>query len=74
MSSVGGKTYVKSKETRFENGKLTIEEFEGTTEPQIYDNVMGEIRRYFVDQTAFFLKQFSSLFIPFSRNKSDRDD
>jgi hypothetical protein len=63
MSSFGGKTYVKSKETRFEDGRLKSEEFEGMLDGSVYERMVTEAQRYFLSQTASLLKQFS-VFLP----------
>jgi hypothetical protein len=72
ISPVGGKAHVKSRQARFEDGKLTTETFEGDVDRAAYDRMVGDAQRHFLDQTARFLKSFWLL--PFSRNpRSDRD-
>jgi hypothetical protein len=71
MSVQGGKTHVKSRKARFEDGKLTSEAFEGELDRNVYDRSVSDAQRYFADQTALFLKSLS-LFLPFSRkHRSD---
>lgn len=72
ISSFGGKTYIKSKEQRFENGKFETEEFEGTTDGNVYNNMFSEMQNYFSNQVSAFLKPLSSFFLPFSTKDKDR--
>jgi len=73
MSAIGGRTRVKAKTTRLEDGKLTSETFEGDLEPAAYDRAVNYAQRYFLDQTALMLKSLS-LLLPFSwKQRIDRD-
>ncbi|HWZ72326.1 MAG TPA: hypothetical protein VN326_12745 [Casimicrobiaceae bacterium] len=73
MSVLGGKARVKSKNARFEDGKLTSETFEGELDRSAYDRAVSDAQRHIGDQMAQFLKAIS-LFLPFSRtHRSDRD-
>lgn len=73
MSVQGGKTHVRSRHARLEDGKLTSEAFEGEVDQDVYDRSIKNAQQYFADQTAFLLKSLS-LFLPFSRkHRSDRD-
>jgi hypothetical protein len=56
VSSVGGKTHIKSKEKSFENGKFQSEEFEGTMDGNVYSNMVGEMQKRIWSQIAAFLK------------------
>lgn len=58
VSSIGGKTHVKSKEKRFVNGKFESEEFEGTMHGNVYANMAGEMQRRIMGQIASFLRPF----------------
>ena len=71
ISASGGMTHVKSKEVRFEDGKLTSEAFEGTLGRGAYDDMVMQARQHFLNQTALFLKALG-LFLPFS-TKRPRD-
>ena len=66
ISTLGGKTYVKSKQTRFEDGRLKSEAFEGTLDGTAYGDMVGQAQALFMSQMAHFLKQFS-LFLPFGK-------
>jgi len=73
ISSTGGKGHVKSRKTRFEDGKLTSEAFEGEFDHSTYERIVGHAQQYFLNQAALFLKSLS-LFLPFSQSRPpDRD-
>ena len=73
MSVLGGKAHVKSRNARFEDGKLTSETFEGELDRSAYDRAVSDAQRHVGDQMAQFLKAIS-LFLPFSRtHRPDRD-
>jgi hypothetical protein len=56
VSSMGGKTHIKSKEKSFENGTFQSEEFEGTVDGNVYSNMVGEMQKRIWSQVAAFLK------------------
>lgn len=64
VSSYNGKTHIKSKEKRFENGKLESEEFEGTLDHDVYFNMVGGMQKHFLNQMMALMKNFSML-LPF---------
>jgi len=71
VSSFNGKTHIKAKQERFENGKFETEEFEGTADGNLYDNAVEDLQRSLI-------QNFSSLFNPFSflpsfSQKDDKD-
>jgi hypothetical protein len=73
MSVFGGKAHVKSRNARFEDGKLTSETFEGELDRKAYDQAVSDAQRRIAGHTAEFLKSFS-LFLPFFRpRRPDRD-
>lgn len=73
MSVLGGTAHVKSRNARFEHGKLTSETFEGELERSAYDRAVSDAQRQIGDQTAQFLQSLS-LFLPFFRtHRRDRD-
>lgn len=73
MSAIGGRTRVKARTTRLEDGKLTSETFEGDLERAAYDRAVNDAQRYFLGQTALVLKSLSFL-LPFSwKQRTDRD-
>ena len=73
MSVLGGRAHVKSRNARFEDGKLTSETFEGELERSAYDQAVSDVQRQIGDQTAQILKSLS-LFLPFFRtHRPDRD-
>ena len=64
ISSINGRTHIRSKEKRFANGKLESEEFEGTLGGHVYARMVSDMQRHFFSQMEAFLKPFS-LFLPF---------
>jgi hypothetical protein len=73
MSVLGGKAHMKSRNARFEEGKLTSETFEGELDRSAYDRAVSDAQRLIGDQTAQFFKSLS-LFLPFFRtHRPDRD-
>lgn len=61
MYSDGVNTYVKAKERRFENGKIESEDYEGTMDQNVYNQVAKEMYRYLAMQMEFILRPFSLL-------------
>ena len=73
ISEVGGKARVKSRQMRLEDGKLTTETFEGDVDRTVYERMVGDAQRYFLNQTALFTNSLLWL-LPSSRNpRSDHD-
>ena len=73
ISAHGGKARVRARSTRFEDGKLTSESFEGELEGNAYNHLVQRTQQYLADQTAQFWRSLS-LFLPFSTKRpSDRD-
>ena len=71
ISSFCGKTHIKIKEQRFENGKFETEEFEGSTDGNVYSNLISEMQNYHLNQISTLLKSWSSFFLPFSTKDKD---
>jgi hypothetical protein len=71
ISSQGGNLNVKMKETRFQDGKLTSEECEGTLDRGAYDAVVREAQHQFLDQIAGFMKLF---YLPFAGGDRRHDE
>lgn len=69
LSSLDGKTHVKAKECRFEDGKFTTEEFEGTTGPDAYSDAVSAMHRLVQQQAALLLQPLSLLLLSSMRNK-----
>jgi hypothetical protein len=55
VSVVDGKTSVKSRRARLENGKLTSEAFEGELDRSAYDRMVGQAQQHFLRSLALFL-------------------
>jgi hypothetical protein len=64
ISSIHGHTHIRSKEKRYANGKLESQEFKGTLGGHVYDNMVSDMQRHFVNQMDALLKPFS-MFLPF---------
>lgn len=71
VSSVGGNTYVKAKEKKFENGKLTSEEFEGVAPGNLYGNMVAEMQKMFFGQIASVVKAVAAFLPGAKRDKRD---
>ncbi|MGH8809236.1 MAG: hypothetical protein ACREX0_15290 [Noviherbaspirillum sp.] len=61
--SQGGNLHVKMKETRYQDGRLKSEECEGTLDRQVYDRMVSDAQRYFLNQMTGFLRL---LYAPFA--------
>lgn len=68
--SDGEKTHIKAKENKFENGKFETQEFEGTMEQKIYDQMVMQMNDYFIKQIEFFLRPFSYFSTGFKKDKN----
>ncbi len=64
VSSVNGRTRIRSKQKRFTNGKLESEEFEGTLHGDVYDRMAYDMQKFFFHQLDVILKPIS-MFLPF---------
>ena len=71
ISARGGTARMRGRTTRFEDGKLSSESFEGTLEPGVYEALVRETQRAFFEQQAAFLKAFLSV-LPWGRAKPPR--
>src|ERR1035437_5118059 len=61
MHIADGRTHVKAKQVRFEDGRMKTEQFEGQLPANVYEQTLGETQRFFADQTISMLKGFSAL-------------
>lgn len=71
MSFSDGKTYVRSKRERFENGRIESEEFEGTMEGNAFMNTFLEMQNQFLKQINSFFNPLS-FFLPFSKGDKEK--
>jgi hypothetical protein len=55
VSLVDGRTHVKSRRARFQDGKLESEAFEGELDRTAYEQMVREAERYFLGTLALFL-------------------
>ena len=63
LSSASGGARVKAKHTRFEDGKLTAESFEGALPTAAFEAALAQAQEYFALQTALIFNPFSA-FLP----------
>lgn len=63
ISARGGDVSIKRRDTRFANGKLTTEEYEGALDGAAYDDMVRQAQSQFFNQMASLMKLF---FLPFS--------
>jgi hypothetical protein len=63
---------VRRRTTRFEDGRLSSEAFEGTLERGAYDALVRDLQRAVLEQQAAFLRMFTP-FLPFARARN-RDE
>lgn len=73
FSSQGGRTRVKAKQTRLEDGKLSTEAFEGELDGNAYDEVVHHAQQQVLGQTAWLLRSLSWLLPPTRGTRSDRE-
>ena len=64
ITADGGKARLRTRSTRFEDGKLTSESFEGELDRSTYDQLVKQTQQHVAGQTAQFLRSLS-LFLPF---------
>jgi hypothetical protein len=55
VSLVDGKTRVRSRSARFEDGKLSSESFEGELDRGAYERMVSQAQRHFLGMLALFL-------------------
>ena len=55
VSLVDGRTRVKSRQARFEDGKLTSEAFEGELDRSAYDRMVARAQQHFWRSLSLFL-------------------
>lgn len=72
MHVSGGQTHVKSKQVRFEDGRLKSEEFEARMPVAVFDSALGNAQRMMMDHTMSMLKQFS-FWLPAPAKPDDKD-
>ena len=73
VSALGGKAHVKARQTRFEDGKLTSEAFDGDFDRGVYEQMVRDARHLFLAQTALLMKSLTWM-LPFSRNRRPDGD
>ena len=73
MFARDGNLHVKMKETRYQNGRLSSEECEGTLDSQAYDRLVSDAQAYFLNQSAGFMRMLLAPLAVFS-GRTRRDD
>lgn len=73
MFTRDGNLHVKMKETRYQDGRLSSEECEGTLNTDAYDRLVSDAHTYFLNQSAGFMRMLLAPFAAFS-GKTLRDD
>lgn len=73
VSAVGGRTRVKSKSTRLEDGKLVSEAFEAELDGGAHARLVRQAQEQFASQAALLLQSLGGWLLPFGRRRSDRD-
>jgi hypothetical protein len=68
FSAVGNSAQFKARRSRYENGKLTTESFEGDLDPKTYEHLLSDAQRFFMDQTALYLQALRSFLLPFRKD------
>lgn len=66
----GEKTHIKAREETLRNGRFTSEEFEGTTDKGVYEEMIQEMQRAFFKQMELFFKPFS-IFLSGPENRKE---
>ena len=68
ITARGGKAHLRNRSTRFEDGKLSSESFEGEFDGSAYGQLVEQTQQYIANQTVQFLRSLS-LFLPFSTKR-----
>lgn len=71
VSLSGGKTHIKSRDDRFEDGKFRSEEFEGSMEEDAYHEAVRQSQDFVKNQAGSLLRLFST-FLPLPLKSRDR--
>ena len=61
ISATGRTAKVRAKHARYEDGRLTSENFEGEVDRGVYERAVGDAQQRLLDQWGFFLRSLSSL-------------
>lgn len=69
--SQDGNVHVKTTQTRYQDGRLTQEECEGTLDRRAYERMADQAQGYFLNQVGSFMKLLCAPFAPRSRHWDD---
>ena len=72
MTRVNGQTHVKASQTRFENGRLETEEFEGTLDGETHADAVAEVQRNCLDGMTALFRSFWGIPPGFPSDQTDR--
>ncbi len=72
ISAVGNAASVRRRETRFENGTLKSESFEGTFDRGAFDEIVRQTQGYLLAQTSLLMKSLF-WFLPSSDERQRKD-
>ena len=73
ISAVGGAARVTAKRARYEDGKLSTESFEAEVDRGVYDRMIDDAQRLFVEQTALFQRMLAAFLPAPPRRERDRE-
>jgi hypothetical protein len=68
VTTQGGRTHVKSRQTKLEDGRLVSETFEGEADRGAYDQMVRQAQQRAADRSALFLHSLS-WFLPWAGRK-----
>jgi hypothetical protein len=73
ISAQGSTARVKSRNARYECGKLSTEAFEGEFDRSLYERMVRDAQRLFLAQTGLFIRALGSLLPLPGQARRDRD-
>ena len=73
FSSQAGRTQVKARQVRLEDGRLSTEAFEGELDGTVYDKVVQQAQQQVLGQAAWLLRSMSWLLPPVRSTGSDHE-
>jgi hypothetical protein len=73
VSVAGGRTRVKSKSTRVQDGKVVSQAFEGELDSGAYQQLVRQVQEQLIGQTTQWFQSLGGWLLPFARRRPDRD-
>jgi hypothetical protein len=74
MFTRDGNLHVKMKETRYQDGRLSSEECEGTLNTEAYDRLVSDAHAYFLNQSTGFMRMLLAPLAAFAIRPPRDDD